>query len=114
MLSRSQSRERPLALYWFGKNKKILNELLLQTHSGGVTVNDTLLHITLEGLPFGGIGHSGMGHYHGHFGFKTFSHHKPVLETRGLLGIRQWMGTSLAHPPYGKTIERLIRRLGSK
>lgn len=109
-----QSHERPLAMYWFGKNKKVLNELLLQTHSGGVTVNDTLLHITLEGLPFGGIGHSGMGHYHGHFGFKTFSHHKPVLETRGFLGIRQWMGTSLAHPPYGKTIERLIRRLGSK
>lgn len=109
-----QRQERPLAMYWFGKNKKVLQDLLQKTHAGGVTVNDTLLHITLEELPFGGIGPSGMGNYHGLFGFNTFSHHKPVLETKGFLGIRQWMGTSLAHPPYGKTIERLIRRLGSK
>jgi coniferyl-aldehyde dehydrogenase len=109
-----QSQERPLAMYWFGKNKKVLHDLLQKTHAGGVTVNDTLLHFTLEELPFGGIGPSGMGNYHGLFGFNTFSHHKPVLETKGFLGIRKWMGTSLAHPPYGKTIERLIRRLGSK
>ena len=109
-----QSQERPLAMYWFGKNKKVLHDILQKTHAGGVTVNDTLLHFTLEELPFGGIGPSGMGNYHGLFGFNTFSHHKPVLETKGFLGIRKWIGTSLAHPPYGKTIERLIRRLGSK
>lgn len=109
-----QHQERPLAMYWFGKDKKVLNNLLLHTHAGGVTINDTLLHITLEEMPFGGTGASGMGNYHGQFGFNTFSHHKPVFETKGFLGIRKWMGTSLAHPPYGKTIERLIRRLGAK
>lgn len=106
-----QNHERPLALYWFGKNKKQLQTVLEQTHSGGVAINDTLLHITVENLPFGGIGPSGMGAYHGKSGFDTFSHQKSVLHVKGYLGIKAWMGTRLAHPPYGKTVERLIRWL---
>ena len=109
-----QNQDRPLAMYWFGKDKKVVSDLLLKTHAGGVTINDTLLHVAIEELPFCGIGASGMGSYHGQFGFNTFSHQKPVLEIKGFLGIRKWMGTSLAHPPYGKTIEKLIRRLGAK
>jgi coniferyl-aldehyde dehydrogenase len=74
-------------------------------------VNDTLLHAGIENLPFGGIGASGMGSYHGKAGFDTFSHQKPVLEVKGFLGMRKWMGTNLAHPPYGKAIEKLIRKM---
>jgi len=104
-------RDHPLALYWFGKDKKVLKEILARTHSGGVCVNDTLLHAGIENLPFGGIGASGMGSYHGKAGFDTFSHQKPVLEVKGFLGMRKWMGTNLAHPPYGKAIEKLIRKM---
>ncbi len=104
-------RDHPLALYWFGKDKKVLKEILARTHSGGVCVNDTLLHAGIENLPFGGIGASGMGSYHGKAGFDTFSHQKPVLEAKGFLGMRKWMGTNLAHPPYGKAIEKLIRKM---
>ena len=106
-----QKQDRPLALYWFGKDKRIIQEILEHTHSGGVTINDTLLHITVDGMPFGGIGASGMGAYHGKTGFDTFSHLKPILKTKGFLGIRNLSGTYLAHPPYGKVVEKLIRYL---
>jgi coniferyl-aldehyde dehydrogenase len=106
------SKDRPLALYWFGKDKKVLNEIITRTHAGGVCINDTLLHASVESLPFGGIGASGMGSYHGKAGFDTFSHHKPVLDVRPLWGIRRWMGTNLVHPPYGSAVEKIIRRMG--
>jgi coniferyl-aldehyde dehydrogenase len=111
MISYIQERDRPLAMYWFGKDKKVLEHFLSQTHAGGVCINDTLLQISIEDLPFGGIGNSGIGAYHGKSGFDSFSHLKPVLQVKGRFGIRKWMGTALAHPPYGKTIERLIRWL---
>ena len=102
---------RPLALYWFGKDKKNMQRVLEETRSGGVTINDTLLHAAIESLPFGGIGASGMGSYHGKTGFDTFSHAKPILEVRGLLGSSLLKGTKPAHPPYGKKAERLLKRL---
>lgn len=105
------SKGRPLTIYWFGKDKKALRDLISKTHSGSVTANDTLLQAGIEQIPFGGIGESGMGAYHGQTGFDTFSHLKPVLQVRGLLGIRAWMGSKLAHPPYNKTTERLLRWL---
>jgi coniferyl-aldehyde dehydrogenase len=105
------SRPHPLALYWFGKDKKNLQRVLEETRSGGVTINDTLLHAAIESLPFGGIGASGMGSYNGKTGFDTFSHAKPILEVRGLLGSNLLKGTKPIHPPYGKKAERLIRRL---
>jgi coniferyl-aldehyde dehydrogenase len=105
------SRPHPLALYWFGKDKKNLQRVLEETRSGGVTINDTLLHAAIESLPFGGIGASGMGSYNGKTGFDTFSHAKPILEVRGLLGSNLLKGTKPVHPPYGKKAERLIRRL---
>jgi coniferyl-aldehyde dehydrogenase len=76
-----------------------------------VTINDTLLHVTVEGLPFGGIGASGMGAYHGKAGFETFSHRKSVLEVRGFFGLKLFSGTKLARPPYGPRVERLLRWL---
>ena len=101
----------PLALYWFGKDKKNLQKVLQETRSGGVTINETLLHATVESLPFGGTGTSGMGAYHGKAGFDIFSHRKSVLQVRGFLGFNLWKGSKLARPPYGKGVERLLRFL---
>jgi aldehyde dehydrogenase (NAD+) len=78
-------REKPLALYVFSANKKFSDRVVANTSSGGVTVNDCILHMALDTLPFGGVGHSGMGRYHGKFTFDTFSHAKAVLK-RGLGG----------------------------
>ena len=105
------SKPSPLALYWFGKDKKNLQRVLAETRSGGVTINDTLLHVAVESLPFGGIGASGMGAYHGKAGFDTFTHQKPILEVRGILGSNFLKGTKPARQPYGENTERLLRRL---
>lgn len=105
------SRPNPLALYWFGKNKINMQRVLNETHSGGVAINDTLLQVAVESLPFGGIGASGMGNYHGKSGYETFSHSKSVLEVRGILGSKIFSGTKLIRPPYGKKVERLLRWL---
>jgi coniferyl-aldehyde dehydrogenase len=83
--------------------------VLRQTLAGGVTVNDTLWHIAQEDLPFGGVGASGMGAYHGEWGFRTFSKETGVYHQSALSGI------SLLYPPYGAVFDRLsalIRRLG--
>ncbi len=104
-------RPKPLALYWFGKDKPVMQRILNETRSGGVTINDTLLHASIEDLPFGGIGASGMGAYHGKAGFDTFSHRKSILEVRGFFGLHFLRGTRLARPPYGKRVERLLRWL---
>lgn len=84
--------ERPLALYFFGK--KNATHAIRETFSGGMTLNDTHLHVIQDQMPFGGIGNSGMGHYHGQEGFKTFSHAKAVFKQRRLTL------TTLLKPPY--------------
>lgn len=104
-------RPNPLALYWFGNDKKVMQRMLNETRSGGVTINGTLLHAAIEDLPFGGIGASGMGAYHGKVGFEAFSHRKSVLEVRGFLGLSFLRGTKLVRPPYRKGVERLLRWL---
>lgn len=101
----------PLALYWFGKNKVNLNRVIADTRSGGITVNDVLLHAACDGIPFGGIGASGMGSYHGKAGFDAFSHYKSVLQVRGLFGLNWLRGTRAVHPPYGKKVARLLKQL---
>ena len=70
------SRPKPLAIDVFTESKEVQAKFLNQTSSGGLLFNDTLMHITLEQLPFGGVGASGMGAYHGKFGFDTFTHYK--------------------------------------
>mgnify|MGYP000675152489 FL=1 len=74
------TKNRPLGLYYFGDNKKEQDYVLKHTTSGGVTVNDVISHITQENLPFGGVGPSGMGSYHGYDGFKEFSHAKSIYK----------------------------------
>ncbi|QXI28228.1 coniferyl aldehyde dehydrogenase [Pseudomonas vanderleydeniana] len=98
-------RPRPLALYYFGYNKREQQRVLHETHSGGVCLNDTLLHVPQEDLPFGGIGPSGMGHYHGHEGFLTFS------KAKGVLTKQRFNAARLIYPPYGKSIQKLIQKL---
>ncbi len=105
-----QQRDRPLALYYFGSDKAEEREILTHTVSGGVTVNDIAMHFLAQELPFGGVGPSGMGAYHGEHGFRRFSHaravfHQSSFDLAGLTGLR---------PPYGKRLRRslsfLIRR----
>lgn len=100
-----QQRPRPLALYYFGYDRGEQAHVLRHTHSGGVCLNDTLLHVAQDDLPFGGIGASGMGHYHGHEGFLTFSKAKAVLAKQRLNAAR------LIYPPYGKALQRLVFKL---
>jgi len=73
------SREKPLALYYFGENQSELKFVLANTTSGGVSINDCLMHAAIHDAPFGGVGASGMGHYHGRDGFLAFSHHRTVF-----------------------------------
>lgn len=77
-ISYVNSHDRPLGLYYFGQNKAEENDVLTRTTSGGVTVNDVIMHVAQEDLPFGGVGPSGMGSYHGHDGFLNFSHAKSI------------------------------------
>ncbi|MDX1544178.1 MAG: coniferyl aldehyde dehydrogenase [Christiangramia sp.] len=97
---------KPLALYYFDTSKKRIDKLLKNTLSGGVTINDTIYHLAQHNLPFGGVGSSGMGHYHGYDGFKTFSKKRPVMLQKRLAA------TDLLHPPYTGFKNKLIRFLG--
>ncbi|SMC50754.1 aldehyde dehydrogenase family protein [Polynucleobacter kasalickyi] len=106
-----QQRPNPLCIYYFGKSSESISQLLNQTKSGGVTLNDTLLHYSNPYLPFGGVGDSGMGSYHGKFGFDTFSHLKSVMTMKGFMGIKALGGTKMAHPPYGNRIKKLLKVL---
>ena len=99
------ARPRPLALYYFGYDKREQQRVLHETHSGGVCLNDTLLHVAQDDMPFGGIGPSGMGHYHGHEGFLTFS------KAKGVFIKQRFNAARLIYPPYGKAIQKLVYKL---
>lgn len=96
------ARPRPLALYFFGNDAESQRRVLERTTSGGVLVNDTILHYAQDDLPFGGIGQSGMGAYHGAEGFKTMSHAKAVFKQA------RFNLVDLVRPPYGKTFDFLV------
>ncbi len=98
-------RPRPLALYYFGYDKGEQQRVLHETHSGGVCLNDTLLHVAQDDMPFGGVGPSGMGHYHGHEGFLTFS------KAKGVLIKQRFNAARLIYPPSGTAIQKLIQKL---
>jgi aldehyde dehydrogenase (NAD+) len=98
------ARPKPLALYVFSNDDHNVEETLRRTSSGGVAVNATVLHLGPPGLPFGGIGPSGMGAYHGRAGFETFSHMKSVYSRR------TWPDLKIIYPPYTKLKSRLLRR----
>lgn len=95
-------RPRPLALYFFGYKRDEQQHVLHNSHAGGVCINDTLLHVAQHDLPFGGIGPSGMGHYHAHEGFLTFSHSKAVFSKQKLNAAK------LIYPPYGGWLQKLV------
>ena len=96
-------RDRPLALYWFGKDATARRRVLRETVAGGVTINDCLMHIAQEDQPFGGVGASGMGSYHGEWGFRTFSKEKPIFVQSPL------SAGGMLRPPYGASFERVLR-----
>ncbi len=101
------SREKPLALYIFSGDRKIQKKVLTQTDAGGVCINDTLIHLSNPHLPFGGIGNSGMGNYHGKYSFDTFSHQKSVMKRSFLFDI------PMRYPPYSGRLKimRLLQKL---
>ena len=104
-LSIINEKEHPLALYVFGKDVKKAKAVLTQTTSGGAVINGAILHVALEHLPFGGVGKSGHGAYHGERGFREFSHERSVLI------MPQWkLLTNIITPPYGKMIRKMIKK----
>ncbi len=99
IISQVNARPRPLALYVFSKSRSFQKKIIDNIPAGGVTVNDTLMHIASNRLPFGGVGNSGIGKYHGHFSFEIFSNSKPVVY-RGT-----WLDIPIRYAPYGKKLK---------
>jgi coniferyl-aldehyde dehydrogenase len=101
-IARVNAGDRPLALYWFGADAAARDDTLRRTIAGGVTVNDTLWHVAQENLPFGGVGKSGIGAYHGQKGFETFSHMKPVFYQS------RFASSKMLYPPFSSRTDRLL------
>jgi coniferyl-aldehyde dehydrogenase len=105
VIQRVNAGPRPLALYPFTNDKALQERLLTRIMSGGVSINDALFHVGQDELPFGGVGASGMGHYHGFEGFLTFSKLRPVFTQA------RFSTAALLAPPYGKLVDRLLKFL---
>lgn len=97
-------RERPLALYYFGKDKEEQDKVIRETISGGVSVNTIAMHVACDDMPFGGVGSSGMGNYRGRDGFRTFSHARAVFQ-QGFVDIAKLAGTL---PPFGEKLAKML------
>jgi coniferyl-aldehyde dehydrogenase len=97
---------RPLGLYYFGADPQEQARVLAHTTSGGVTVNDVIMHVSQEDLPFGGVGPSGMGAYHGLDGFRTFSHARAVF-SQSRFNVAELAGL---RPPYGEKMLKAVRQ----
>jgi aldehyde dehydrogenase (NAD+) len=105
MIHELKIKEKPLALYLFTKNKKFEQKVLAQVSFGGATLNDTIMHFANSNMPFGGVGHSGMGGYHGKFSFMTFSHAKGVVNRSHIVDL------FFRYPPYPKKRIHLIKKI---
>jgi aldehyde dehydrogenase (NAD+) len=99
------ARPKPLALYVFSNDTDVQEQVITRTTSGGATVNHTWLHLAVPDLPFGGVGESGMGAYHGKGTFETFSHRKAVLVKPTFLD------PPLMYPPYTEAKKKILRKL---
>ena len=99
------SKDRPLGLYFFTDDKQVQEKLLYNTISGGVTINNCVFHVAQHDMPFGGVGASGMGHYHGHDGFVEFSKMRPVFTNPKVSAMEQF------YPPYKKMHTRIFNLL---
>ena len=97
-------KDRPLGLYYFGKDDDELSTVLDKTTSGGVTVNDVIFHVSQDNAPFGGVGSSGIGSYHGEEGFKNFSHAKTIFTQTNMDNL-----IDVFRPPYGKKAEKALK-----
>ncbi|MCC5663100.1 aldehyde dehydrogenase [Nostoc sp. CHAB 5784] len=100
------SRPKPLALYLFSQNKNLQNQVLQETSSGGVCINDTVMQVGVSSLPFGGVGDSGIGNYHGKASFDTFSHNKSVLQNSF------WLDLKWRYAPYQGKLPLIKKLLG--
>lgn len=100
-----KQRPKPLALYLFSRNQSHIEKVIQSTSSGGVCINNVVIQLTNPDLPFGGVGESGMGSYHGFYGFKTFSHERAIM--------KQTLGNTvkLLYPPYQKRVQKMIEWL---
>jgi len=105
-VAKINGRPHPLAFYYFGRDRTECGNVLRQTLAGGVTVNDTLWHFVHKNLPFGGVGASGSGAYHGEATFLTFSHRKAVFVQP------RFAASRMLYPPYGKLFEKVLGLLG--
>ncbi|KAF2620909.1 hypothetical protein F2Q68_00039079 [Brassica cretica] len=100
-----RSRPKPLAAYLFTQNQKLKERFAMTVSAGGIVVNDIAVHLSLPTLPFGGVGESGMGSYHGKFSFDAFSHKKAVL-------YKSFIGdAAIRYPPYSRGKLRLLKAL---
>ncbi|MFT5889559.1 MAG: coniferyl-aldehyde dehydrogenase [Zhongshania sp.] len=97
--------ERPLALYLYSNKKAVQQQVIYNTLSGGMCINDSVVHVAQHDMPFGGIGNSGMGHYHGHEGFIEFSKMRPIFKQGPISGLLM-MG-----PPYGATFDKMYKMM---
>jgi coniferyl-aldehyde dehydrogenase len=100
------ARERPLALYLFTNDREVQDTVLGRTMSGGVSINDCAMHVAQHDLPFGGIGNSGMGQYHGYEGFAEFSKLRPVFHQAA-----RPLGAAFLYPPYGRVFDAVYKLL---
>ena len=100
-----QHYDKPLSFYVFSERKKWANKLMKKHSYGGGMINDVIVYFTNQRLPFGGVGNSGMGSYHGEFGFKAFSHFKGIIDKPS------WFELSLKYAPYSPTKLKWIKRL---
>jgi aldehyde dehydrogenase (NAD+) len=105
-IAQINDRPKPLALYLFSKNKQIQDRVLQETSSGGVAINETIMQIAPHTLPFGGVGSSGMGSYHGKFSFDTFSHRKSVFYKPF------WLDLKMRYAPYAGKLKLMKRIMG--
>lgn len=97
--------EKPLAMYIFSKNKEYIGSIKSKISSGNITINDTVKHVSIDSLPFGGVGHSGMGSYHGKYSIETFSHRRGVYRNKARFNIKQ------IAPPYNEKAFEFLRKL---
>jgi aldehyde dehydrogenase (NAD+) len=106
VVERINARGTPLALYVFSRRQETVRRVLRETSSGGAAVNDVVIHLANPNIPFGGVGESGQGSYHGWYGFRAFSHERSVLR-QGRASL-----ASAFHPPYGARTRRLLAIVG--
>jgi len=99
-----RQREKPLALYIFSENESSVEKIMSGTTAGGTCINSLILHLANPDLPFGGVGNSGMGNYHGLFGFRTLSHERAVLKQTKIFD-----SLKLFYPPYTPTVKKMIQ-----